>query len=30
MVQWLKALAVLPEDIGSTPDTYVVAADNCL
>jgi hypothetical protein len=28
MVQWLRALGVLPEDLGSIPSTYV-AAHNC-
>jgi hypothetical protein len=25
MVQWLKALAALPEDLDSTPSTHVTA-----
>jgi hypothetical protein len=29
MAQWLGALAVLPEDTGSVPGTYMVA-HNCL
>ena len=29
MAQWLRALAALPEDLGSTPSNHMVA-HNCL